>query len=494
MAAPQVEVISQKCAGAEEHLHQVLFRVNVPDKPAGGIDARTPTDIVCVIDISGSMGSLATIQSASGVVESNGLTLLDVAKHGVRTVIATLGPSDRCAVVAFDDQQVRQVPLTKMDEAGKAHANKQLEALDDRGGTDIWGGLREGMEVLREAQVDKTESRIAHVVLLTDGQTMRRDEVLPNVRSYKAQYEGLPGTVSTMGFGYSIDSELLADLAQCGNGTYSFIPDAGFVGTVFVNTMSNLLVSMATDVMLDIGAEDGAVVEKVHGGIEYTQTADAWRLQLGLLQYGQSRDTVVSAKLPAGANLTARLTCKLAGSGALAESDLAELKAESASEAELKLVQRQVQRCDFVDTVQSAVKELKAWKGNDTEGVEQAAGKIRALAERVSSSQAAGDEHVQKLLEDIQGQILEAFSKREYWFKWGCHYVPSALCAHKCQVCNNFKDPGVQVYGGDMFKDFQDKADNLFNELPPPTASDIYQVGATAAPVDMSRYNDRDCA
>lgn len=32
-----------------------------------------------------------------------------------------------------------------------------------------------------------------------------------------------------------------------GSGTFAFIPDAGFVGTVFVNAMSNLLVTMAKD-------------------------------------------------------------------------------------------------------------------------------------------------------------------------------------------------------------------------------------------------------
>lgn len=36
------------------------------------------------------------------------------------------------------------------------------------------------------------------------------------------------------------------------------------------------------------------------------------------------------------------------------------------------------------------------------------------------------------------------------------------------QLCHNFKDPGVQVYGGALFKSLQIKADMVFCSLPPP--------------------------
>ena len=44
---------------------------------------RAPVDICCVIDVSGSMGNTATIKNANGNTESNGLTILDIVKHGV---------------------------------------------------------------------------------------------------------------------------------------------------------------------------------------------------------------------------------------------------------------------------------------------------------------------------------------------------------------------------------------------------------------------------
>ena len=35
------------------------------------------------------------------------------------------------------------------------------------------------------------------------------------------------------------------DIAHEGSGSYGFIPDSGFVGTIFVNSLSNLLCNIA---------------------------------------------------------------------------------------------------------------------------------------------------------------------------------------------------------------------------------------------------------
>ena len=48
--------------------------------------------------------------------------------------------------------------------------------------------------------------------------------------------------INTFGFGYSLDTSILLNLAKEGNGMHAFIPDASFVGTAFVNAISNLMV------------------------------------------------------------------------------------------------------------------------------------------------------------------------------------------------------------------------------------------------------------
>jgi len=95
-----------------------------------------------------------------------------------------------------------------------------------------------------------------------------------------------------------------------------------------------------------------------------------------------------------------------------------------------------------------------------------------------------------KLLEDINGQTTEALSRNDWYYKWGRHYLPSLAFAHKLQFCNNFKDVGIQGYGGVLFKTIRDVADDVFDRLPAPTPSVQRQSVVVAAPVSMARYND----
>merc|ERR1711988_2018185 len=96
---------------------------------------------------------------------------------------------------------------------------------------------------------------------------------------------------------------------------------------------------------------------------------------------------------------------------------------------------------------------------------------------------------VKALLEDLCGQCTEALSRREWFSKWGVHYLPSIMFAHRLQQCNNFKDPGVQHYGGTLFNDIRDAADDVFNNLPAPKPSVVRRV-SQPTPVSMSAYNN----
>ena len=56
--------------------------------PPIGID-KAPLDIICVVDVSYSMSSIASIP---GEVEQSNLTILDLVKHSIKTTIKSLGP------------------------------------------------------------------------------------------------------------------------------------------------------------------------------------------------------------------------------------------------------------------------------------------------------------------------------------------------------------------------------------------------------------------
>jgi len=112
------------------------------------------------------------------------------------------------------------------------------------------------------------------------------------------------------------------------------------------------------------------------------------------------------------------------------------------------------------------------------------------------------DSRTKALLEDLEGEVTKAISRMDWFKKWGIHYLPSLLRAHQLQLCNNFKDPGVQNYGGAIFSQVRDTADEIFLKLPPPepsllppppppsSSSSTATTYHSYTPVDMSRYYD----
>lgn len=68
-------------------------------------DQCPPVDLVCVVDISGSMGaSCAGITDGKTEYVDTGFSLLDLVKHSLKTIIKTLRPMDRMSLILFDDQ------------------------------------------------------------------------------------------------------------------------------------------------------------------------------------------------------------------------------------------------------------------------------------------------------------------------------------------------------------------------------------------------------
>jgi Mg-chelatase subunit ChlD len=258
--------VQKTVSGPARDEYQCLVRVETRDVAR----SHVPSDIVLVIDVSGSMGNEAKTRS----VETSGLSLLDVVKHGVRTIIKTLGPQDRLAVVSFSNRAQVIFNLTGMDDFGKAEAADKLDLLLPEGMTNLWDGLVTALDLLKnrttpvEAGSSSTSpgnrssaGRNAAVLLLTDGEPNIEPPRghLPMLRKYRDSNNGnYPGVVSTFGFGYSLDSKLLVDIAKEAGGMYSFIPDSGFVGTAFVNALANILATVGSDLHLSVEPE-GAV-------------------------------------------------------------------------------------------------------------------------------------------------------------------------------------------------------------------------------------------
>lgn len=465
--------------------------------PPGSV--RTPSDICCVVDVSGSMSNDALLQGEDGSMSAHGLSVLDVVKHALRTIIANLGVYDRMALVTYSNAATTIFELTEMDPAGQAAANAKLNELVATGMTNLWDGLQTGLTLLKDGA---NSGRLQHVMLFTDGMPNINPPrgILPMLKRLKDKSEGgrLPCTISTFGFGYELDSALLSQLATDGFGAYAFIPDAGFVGTVFVNAMTNLLVSMARDATLVLRPSGGATFATpgTLGGHPCIDVAEERRVNIGSIQYGQSKAVVMEMTLPEGAGLQATLE--------YCTRDGVKHTAEAVGETGPEEVELQSLRLKAVDCIRQAMVELKQTAMDKSEGkplpLESASAIVSAAINAIRASSVQGTDAMQALLEDLEGQVSEALSREDWYQKWGIHYLPSLMFGHLTQQCNNFKDAGVQIYGGELFQTLRDAADDIFLSLPPPTpapraapapAAVSVSPARAAAPVSMHAFYDR---
>ncbi|GME60439.1 hypothetical protein PAAG_11560 [Neofusicoccum parvum] len=325
-------------------------------------------------------------------------------------------------------------------------------------------------------------------------------------------------TVHTIGFGYEIRSGLLQGIAEAAGGNYAFIPDSGMIGTVFVNAIANLYTTFATSATLTLTASGSSALElkPLEGAALYADHGDDLVITLSNLQFGQSRDvfikfgrqgprsdSIVIAKLEYTKPGHARQEVVATTPAAQASKSL------DPSVASYHLYRAKL--CQFLAShfiqQEDMSYEPGTWNGPSKQE------KLASLASELKSCGYNDDLH-KSLLEDLngkepRGQIRIAVSEESYFRKWGMHYLPSLLHAHRNQMRNTFKDPGPLQYGkgSTLFVKYNKELNELFNDLDvwPGSLEPTHMAGPHGSHYDaqyvhpslrhgisMARYNSAD--
>ncbi|KAL2916721.1 hypothetical protein HK105_203838 [Polyrhizophydium stewartii] len=359
--------------------------------------------------------------------------LLDIVKHAVKTLIAVLEPGDSLAIVTFtDDADV-------------------VDTLQPLYSTNLWAGLSTGLDLLSTSKLDP--ATMSGLFLLTDGVRNlgpAKGDVAA-LEDYRTQKEGLPCVINTFGFGNSLASADLIAMARIGNGSFGFIPDASFIGTIFVNAAANLLSTAAKDCVMTLAACGGSEVVlgadgKLPGGFAARGIPQPHGTLLHMhvpnLRAGQPLDLVVPMR---GIDAVARgepfLKIKLrfrpwnSSDAVETELDATAIVSDAAS-AETRAARKNMQRLLFVDTMLKCMDDLRMHEPQD----------------RVVAS-------VDALIAQIDPELNK-----------------------ELLLCANFKDPGLQEYGGELFRKLRDEFDAAFVALPPPRPTRTQRArGAVAA-------------
>ena len=417
---------------------------------------RKPVTFICVLDVSYSMGIEASLP-AEDVEEESVFSRLDLVKHSMNTVIASLGEEDKLAVVSFSASACVELAATPMNATGKESAKRKVGALKPMTNTNLWDGLRQGMTLASEA--DPSSNVV--ILLLTDGEANVNPPrgLIPTLKKW-LELPVPTYTIHTFGFGYSLDSAQLSEISKLGCGSFAYIPDCSMVGTVFVNFLSNILATAFRQVKVRIEAEGYNANFLGYAAGEYQDNT----VSLGLVQYGQARDVSIEL-IP---NTTVKPTnsnCVSVSSLDLLEQKKLSIDVQSPQDDVLHF---ETARLLLIETIQECIRLGK----NDE--LSKAQEKLETIQKLFGQCE---DITIKELLKDIQGsseddgQIEKAMAKSEWFKNWGEHYLRSVINAHKSQTCNNFKDSGVQVYGGNLFRTIQSMTENLFLTIAPPNPS-----------------------
>ena len=209
-----------------------LLRIGIQGRVIPDTD-RKDAILTFVVDVSGSMDR----ENRLGLVK-RALTLL----------LEQLRPSDKVGIVVYGSNARVVLPHTGI--ANREHILTSIRALVPEGATNAEAGLRMGYKL---ALQNSKPDCINRVILCSDGvanvgQT-GSDAILKEIRTYVK--EGV--TLTTVGFGMgNYNDVLMEQLANKGNGNYTYVDTLDEARRVFVEDLTSTLQVIAKDAKIQV--------------------------------------------------------------------------------------------------------------------------------------------------------------------------------------------------------------------------------------------------
>ncbi len=224
----QVTLIRDVVNAVDRNPQPQMMYALIEASPTGAqvANVQMPLNLSLVLDRSGSM---------------NGDKIKNL-RQAVKALIDLLQPTDFISIILFDDQV--EVPLYGQPASNKAQLHGIVDAIDDRGGTQMSLGLQKGLE---EISRNYDPSRINKIVLLTDGNSWGDEAQCQEYAQQAAQHGvpivalglGLPQAIAAPGLPQMAGSSddwnhvLLDSLARTSGGMSDLIDSPGKMATVF---------------------------------------------------------------------------------------------------------------------------------------------------------------------------------------------------------------------------------------------------------------------
>jgi len=202
-------------------------------------EKRVNADLICVIDISGSMQG----------------EKIELVKESLKILVEMMEPKDRIALVLFDQQSELLYDLNFLDEKNKKQVINLINQIEARGGTNIASGLQVAVDILKKEKKNakEDEGRSSSIILLSDGcDNYSDDVVLAEKLKSLTKGEGLSFTLNTFGYGYDHDPKIMNKLANLRDGSFFLVEDYNKVGEYFVSVLGGCISMISKNAEVEV--------------------------------------------------------------------------------------------------------------------------------------------------------------------------------------------------------------------------------------------------
>jgi Ca-activated chloride channel family protein len=239
---------------------------------------RVPTDVVVILDRSGSMGG----------------EKIEHARAAVRELIAQLGSEDRFALVTYSNDAALTLPLARVSDRGRDGWLATVSEIGADGGTNMSAGLDLALDTIEHARVS---GRAPRAILISDGLANQGDPsheglVRRASRAPRGEY-----VLSAVGVGSDFNEVLMTALADAGTGNYYYLQGSQDLAIVFGREFDTARSTVASNVTVRIEPGDGVrVVDAAGYPLEHDGGTVLFRP--GTLFAGQERRIWVTMGVP----------------------------------------------------------------------------------------------------------------------------------------------------------------------------------------------------
>ena len=423
-------------------------------------------NVVIILDVSASMDTSVVSMDTDSGESGFKLSRLDMVKHATLATSKMLGPSDNLCIITYSTTSKIVFPFTSMTDSSKVSVETIIKQINTDSSTNFCPAIELAFDNIH---LNDLKSQHTSILFLTDGEPSDDPEVI--LQKLSNNMNTTPNTIfSTFIFGNNANSKLLKQMAEVGQGMYSFIPDVSMIGTVFSNFIANVkdtVIPFAKITIHNMLGFDTITPHKPQSVFNiHSKTPKNICYQLNNRSENNEPFTITFT----------------------IDSNNTKQYYEITSDEDINVLNIAVQnmRNKFINDITLAAASSNLLSSQNI---------IKDLHINIKTLLCSypNNPFLEGMLRDLESpnpeeaQITKAFSQQSWFNSWGKHYALSVARANMLEETSNYKTPSIAPYANQEFIRIRDMADTTFVSIPPPEPSikpygrSTYTPSATAA-------------